>query len=233
MRATKLQATFVSILAALSVSATPLPSSATKARGPKHRVVIVDTGLNFELETIKPHLCPTGHRDFTGTGVQDDDGHGTEVAALIVANAGDANYCLVVYKFFTRKVRRSWNAALISAIREVHQQKFELANLSLSGEGFLQEEQDVFKMNTFTRFIVAAGNDGVNLDEEPRYPASYGFANIEAVGALDKNTNKRLPISNYGSIVRHWEKAEATSYATAIKTGKVIKETFGGRSVAK
>jgi len=45
------------------------------------------------------------------------------------------------------------------------------------------------------------------------------------VGALTEE-GKRQKISNYGTVVTEWEKAKATSYATAIKTGKLIHERF-------
>lgn len=221
MRATMIRTLVVSILAILSVSATPIK------RGPTHRIAVVDTGLDLDSEEFKPYLCPTGHRDFTGLGIQDDDGHGSEVTGLIISNARGSDFCIVVYKFFSNRARLSWNSALLGALREINRQRFEVANLSLSGEGFLQDEYSEFKANQFTTFVTAAGNDGVSLDEDPRYPASYGFKNIIVVGALNKFTGKKRELSNYGSIVKNWEKAEATSFATAITTGKIIKARFG------
>jgi hypothetical protein len=116
----------------------------------------------------------------------------------------------------------------MEALAEVSKEKIKLVNLSLSGEGFLKEEDDYFYGNRQITFVTAAGNDAVNLDEEPRYPASYDHGNIIVVGALDKYTGKRHEISNYGNRVKYWEKAEATSYATAIRTGKIIEKKFGG-----
>jgi subtilisin family serine protease len=116
----------------------------------------------------------------------------------------------------------------MQALHEVSKEKFKLANLSLSGAGYLKEEDEYFYNNRQTIFVTAAGNDGVDLKEDPRYPASYDYPNIWVVGALDKHSGQRHEISNYGYRVRFWEKADATSYATAIKTGKVIKEMFGG-----
>jgi hypothetical protein len=45
--------------------------------------------------------------------------------------------------------------------------------------------------------ICAAGNDGINIDFQPHYPASYNNDNIIAVAATDEN-DKLTNISNYG-----------------------------------
>lgn len=221
MRATKLRATFVSIIAILSASATEADN------WQPNRVAVIDTGLDIKSDYYKPFLCKDGHKDFTGMGIQDDDGHGTKVVDLIVRNSNSNNFCLVIYKFFTRKLEFNSNEALISALKEIKTQRIPVANLSLSGAGYIGEEEEEFAKNKFTIFVVAAGNDGVNLDDSPRYPASYEFTNVWAVGALDKYTNQKLKISNYGKRVRHWEKESATSYATAVKTGKLIRILFG------
>lgn len=221
MRATKLRATFVSIITLLSASATEAYN------WQPNRVAIIDTGLDIKSDYYKPFLCKTGHKDFTGTGIQDNDGHGTDIANLIINNSHTSNFCLVIYKFYTTKVKRSWNEELMNALREVSKEKITLVNLSLSGEGFLKHEDDYFYANRNVTFVTAAGNNDVNLDEDPRYPASYDYPNIKVVGALDKYTGEKHVVSNYGKRVQYWERADATSYATAIRTGKIIKEKFG------
>lgn len=193
----------------------------------ENRVAVIDTGLDIESEYYKPFLCKTGHKDLTGTGIKDEEGHGTEIVNLIIKNSESTNFCLVIYKFFSRKKRTESSDFLMQALLLIAKEKITLVNLSLSGSGYLKEEDEYFASNRFITFIAAAGNDGVNLDFQPRYPASYDYPNIVVVGALDKYTSQKIPISNYGRRVQHWEKAEATSYATAIKTGKVIKERFG------
>lgn len=193
----------------------------------KNRVAVIDTGLDIKSDNYKPFLCKDGHKDFTGTGIGDRDGHGTAIVDLIIKNTKTKNFCLVIYKFFTAQVKQSWNRALLNALEEVRKEKIQLANLSLYGQGFIEEEDEYFRKNNFTLFITAAGNDGINIDRNPRYPASYGYQNIWVVGALTPGTNSVNKISNYGQTVVYWEEATATSYATAIKTGKLIEEKFG------
>lgn len=47
-------------------------------------------------------------------------------------------------------------------------------------------------------FVAAAGNDGVNIDASPHYPASYTSTNLIAVAAID-SLGQRASYSNYGT----------------------------------
>ena len=45
-------------------------------------VAVIDTGI--DAQAFNRHvLCKTGHKDFTGTGIQDRHGHGTHISGLI------------------------------------------------------------------------------------------------------------------------------------------------------
>jgi hypothetical protein len=62
------------------------------AEEPKPIVVaVIDTG-----KAVDPKLkyCKYGHKDITGTGLEDNNGHGTNVASLIAREAKGANYCV-------------------------------------------------------------------------------------------------------------------------------------------
>lgn len=191
-----------------------------------NRVAVIDTGI-FVNDKNRPYLCKFGHKDFTGYGLQDDEGHGTAVVNYIIDNAKTKNFCIVVFKFYQSGLSTQQIIfATIQALREVKRQKISLVNYSASGGSHSLEEEIAILQLPLTTIVVAAGNDGVNLDTSPRYPASYGHGNILVVGALDEDGN-RQKISNYGQVVTAWEKARATSYATAIKTGKIIKQRFG------
>lgn len=191
----------------------------------ENRVAVIDTGIIVN-EKNAPYLCKTGHRDFTGMGLYDEEGHGTEVVNYIIDNAKTKNFCIVMLKFYDKSLATSQiinNTVL--AILEAKRLNIKLINYSANGPSRSAEEEFAIRSNLDITFVVAAGNDGVNLDENPRYPASYGYSNIIAVGALDKN-GFRHKVSNYGSVVLDWEEAKATSFATAIKTGKIINKRF-------
>jgi hypothetical protein len=85
--------------------------------GPSHKIVVavVDTGLDPELMNDSS-ICPDGHKDFTGQGLQDINGHGTHISYLIDQYAknfillkdGDSsklksiksNYCQIILKYY-------------------------------------------------------------------------------------------------------------------------------------
>ena len=191
----------------------------------ENRVAVIDTGIAVN-EKNRPYLCDSGHRDFTGLGLYDEDGHGTKVVDYIIDNAKTKKFCIVVFKFYDRALSTSQVIdATVRALFEVKRQKIKLVNYSASGGARSIEEEVAIRNTLSTTIVVAAGNDGVNLDLSPRYPASYGYSNMIVVGALDKH-GERQKISNYGTAVTEWEVATATSYATAIKTGKLINIFF-------
>lgn len=191
----------------------------------ENRVALVDTGIQ-KTDDIKQYLCKDGHRDFTETGLYDQIGHGTEVAGLIIKNASIKNFCLVVIKFYERNLTNEQVMQnSFKAFNYAKQIGAKVINFSASGVSRSEEEASFMRNNPSLYFVVAAGNDNVDLDESPRYPASYGYDNIIVVGALNKDGTKAR-VSNYGTVVFDWEVATATSFATAIKTGKMLKRVF-------
>lgn len=195
----------------------------------ENRVSVIDTGLNIEDPKYKPYLCRYGHKDFTGFGISDNDGHGTAVVDLIIENAKSANFCLVILKFFDPLFKHETTQTAIDAAKRAVLLQSKVVNMSLSGEGYVEEEKRTLASSPGTIFVVAAGNDSVNLDIFPRYPASYNLKNIMVVGALDPDTGDKRLRSNFGTKVVNWELATSTSYATAIKTGKLVFDMLGGR----
>src|SRR5690554_2955448 len=64
-------------------------------------VAIIDSGFDFKsrwykihnkkknedtLPILRPKLCDKEHRDFTGTNMEDENGHGTHIAGLVSTN---------------------------------------------------------------------------------------------------------------------------------------------------
>lgn len=205
------------------------------------RVVVIDTGLDVNDVRFKDKIC--GYRDLTGEGIEDKHGHGTHIAGLIKQYAKDANYCLYIIKFYSERAENFSNTnRMAEAIRDAASSGAKIVNISGGGGSFSEVEYLAIKTHPKVTFIVAAGNDGHNLDNTNHkyYPASYELKNIISVGALGTNGTK-LPISNYGKIITTWEIGEnvlstlpngengvfsGTSMATAIHTGKVIHELY-------
>jgi len=198
------------------------------------RVAVVDSGLNINDPRFKFHLCSSGHYDATGEGLTDSVGHGTSVVSLIIQYARDANYCLQIVKAFSSE---SEVVSYTNALRKAT--NVSIVNISMSGRSYLPKEDGVIKYHPEITYVVAAGNDGVDLDNWKRYPASLNRPNMLVVGSV--NSRFKLSIfSNYGTIVESYEMGEnvpvalpwgngtlsGTSMSTAIKTGKLIYETY-------
>jgi major intracellular serine protease len=204
------------------------------------RVAIVDTGLDLTDTRFTKHLCKEGHKDYTDEGIQDKNGHGTHVAGIIAKFAMDANFCLVIIKYYSETVRIDRWTAYLASLKHAVDLKVNYINLSSNGDGDSKFERELIKNNPDIKFVVAAGNENKNLDVDVTYPASYDYKNVIVVGSTDK-ANKKLPSSNYGKIVDHWALGKdvfstlpnnklgymsGTSQATATITGWLVKKQY-------
>lgn len=180
------------------------------------KVAIIDSGAN-NLKDLR--LCKNPGE------VSDDIGHGTTVAKTITQYA-KGNYCLLIYKAVTSWDEPTLNAARsLTAIYTAIADGAKIINMSYSGDGFDILEQEAIAHNKNVTFVVAAGNNGkdISILSNWVYPASYDLPNMIVVGATDKN-GMRLKDSNYGKYVDAWREESCTSYATARRTGELIKE---------
>ena len=208
------------------------------------KIAVVDSGLNFNDLRFNKHLCQTGSKDFTGEGLSDTNGHGTAIVSLIEEYAGDSDYCIVILKYYSVTSPGQVNLMHeIEALTEATLIGANIVNLSGGGPDFNEEEYLVLKNNPNTTFVVAAGNDGLNIDVPGNeyFPASYRLKNQIVVGNVDEK-NKKAPSSNYGTTGTAVEIGEdilaariigygiigGTSISTAIHTGKLIKERSNG-----
>lgn len=207
----------------------------------KDRVVILDTGLNLEDTRFKSLLCEdVPGVDFTGEGIEDVHGHGTHVTGIIKQFAKDSAYCITIIKYYKRTTTEAeQRKTLFSAYKTISSLKPTWVNFSGGGPSWNDDEYTVIKNNPKTIFIVAVGNDNVNLDEKCNYyPACYKLPNIIRVGSLAK-TGAVSDSTNFGTIVDTYEIGEnvlstlpdgrtgymsGTSMSTATKTGKIIYE---------
>ena len=186
------------------------------------KVVVIDTGISDEWRS-KANLCPEEHKDFTGTGLNDTHGHGTNVVGLIVENAPVRNYCIVVVKAYDRD-KQYVTAALFYALTI----KADVINLSGGGIGPQFAEQWIVSklLERKVLMIVAAGNNGTDLDKDCNfYPACYD-KRITVVGAEAKYSNhgKVVDVVLSGKDQTAFGKTfHGTSQATAIFTGRFLK----------
>ena len=190
-------------------------------------VAVIDTGI--DAQAFNRHvLCKTGHKDFTGTGIQDRHGHGTHISGLIDQYAKSIflgkdknykerfakeqiNYCQVILKFFdTDSSKSTVNApkAVVDAIKWATKLHVDVINYSGGGQEPSLEERaavmDALKQGI--TIVAAAGNEHDYLDDQHHsyYPAMYD-KRIIAVGNWQNDTLGRSPSSNWGPRVNAWE----------------------------
>lgn len=213
-------------------------------------VAVIDTGISSSLKNAN-FLCDTGHMDFTGTGIEDHHGHGTNVSGLIdqyaknlVIDEGSSelevlsrriNYCQVVLKYYDPEQKDAEGLKqYLKALRAAIDLKVDIINISGGGSYFSTEEQILIKkaLDSNIKLVVAAGNNHSDLDNAPFYPANLDNR-LYIVGNLTK-TKQISPTSNFGIKVNTWEIGEkrssynstplsGTSQATAVKSGKLVR----------
>lgn len=206
----------------------------------QERVAVVDTGIYVDDPRYSGLLCKGHNWDFVINKPLTSDlvGHGTAITNLIMDNAKNANYCLLEYDYYTYD---GWHnlSNEIRSIKLAIKDGATIVNISGGGDSFYKEECDVIRKAKNTLFVLAAGNNGRNIDIKGFYPACCNSKNIIVVGAFDRYGRKTLK-SNYGKKVTAWELGEGyvvlpnnnieyetgTSLSTAIHTGKLVLQRY-------
>lgn len=203
-------------------------------------VVVVDTGIDFKDSKITPYICINGHQDYTGEGLHDYVGHGTNVAWQIIKSFNKKKYCVLSVKYYTRTGSMSSNNLNreLEGIKYAMQIKAVLINFSGGGESYSSSEEAAINeaLNSNIKVVVAAGNNGSNLDSKCNFfPACLkSNKNLYVVGSLSKEGNK-MSHSNYGKVVTNWALGDrvedqngkpltGTSQATAVVSGLLLKD---------
>jgi subtilisin family serine protease len=138
---------------------------------------------------------------------QDDNGHGTHVAGIVAARGNNANgnagVCwsakLGAVKFMNSRGKGSVSDA-IEGIEYAVKAGYKIINCSFGSSSKSSALHDAvdYAQSKNALLVVAAGNDGENIDKSPLYPASYGDSNILAVAASTSD-DTLASFSNYGA----------------------------------
>ncbi|WP_415062993.1 S8 family peptidase [Bdellovibrio sp.] len=140
--------------------------------------------------------------------LDDNHGHGTHIAGIIGAEAGNGKgitgiapeVSLMVLKYYDPKVAGTDNLKnTVASIRYAVKMGANIINYSGGGTEFSQEEHDAIAEaeKKGILFVAAAGNERSNSDQHHYYPADYKLRNIISVTAIDPSTQV-LASSNYG-----------------------------------
>jgi hypothetical protein len=190
-------------LAVLAVAAVVVGAT-TSAAGPREReatvtVAVVDTGIDPDAALDGRLDLDASRSVVPGESSIDVDGHGTSMASVVHANAPDAR--LVAVKASGRD--GTSDARLAAAVDHAVAAGAQVVLVSMSGPEALPETTAAIgrAARAGVLVVVAAGNDGVDLDARPRFPASIGDPDVVAVAALGAD-GRVLASSNQGAQVR-------------------------------
>ena len=131
----------------------------------------------------------------------DLDGHGTHVAGTIGAQGnngeGVAGVNWQVQLMPIRLGTFPTAAGIAAGFDYASDNGAKAVNASFGGPRRSLAVADAMRSNPRTLYIAASGNDGVNVDRDPRYPCAERARNLVCVGAMTRSG--RLPsFSNYG-----------------------------------
>jgi thermitase len=183
-----------------------VPEAWATATGAGVTVAVTDTGVEESHPDLLGQLRPDGW-DFVNSDNDpaDDDGHGTHVTGTIAALNGNAvglsgtapDAKVLPLKVLDGTGHGNW-ADLADAWDLAGDMGVKIVNASLGGTGSIPVVNDVVAAHPNTLFVVAAGNDDVDLDLATYTPCEVPSNNVLCVGASDQY-DLRAYFSNYGS----------------------------------
>lgn len=166
------------------------------------KIGIIDTGLN-NPENFQ--LCEGLSKSYVlnETFNNDNQDHGTKVASLIRDNILTKDYCIVMYKVFSKNQANNLDLpAIIKAMQDATNDKIDVLNLSFSGNAFSVLENLAIKrlLDNGTTVVGVSGNEGFKLDKCSVYPACHD-KRIIVVGGYNSNGDvfqkgTRIPASS-------------------------------------
>lgn len=171
-------------------------------------VAIVDSGVNYTLPMVAKRLARDESGEILGYDFQDNDKcpfdlvpgqkpgsgrhHGTRVAGIFLREAPTAR--LIPYRYRAHSFE-----TFARIVEEVAEGPARIIIMSLGGyrKGDWMQFHEAAQARPEILFIISAGNDGRNIDEEPIYPSGFRLDNAIVVGSTDNFG--RLPVaSNWG-----------------------------------
>lgn len=175
-----------------------IESAWTRSRGAQVDIAVIDTGVAATHPDLRGKVCSgvayLGGNGVaqTGKGATDPHGHGTHVAGIAAASAGDGVGIAGVApdaRIMAIRVMdaqgRGHTADVARGITWAVDHGAEVINLSLGGPDTPSMRIAVeYALSNGVVVVAAAGNDGAGLND-PSYPAAYDGA--IAVASYDRN----------------------------------------------
>lgn len=171
-----------------------------------NRQEIPDNGLDDDDNGYIDDVCGFDflHDDGSVYDPEDFDIHGTYVTGIIAAQTGNRlgvagvspGISVLPVKFMGPEGGAISDA--IEGIEYARQMGAMICNLSWGGSEYSQALKDTLEECSDMLFVAAAGNEGVNIEETPYYPAAFDCDNLITVAAVDHRGEKPY-WSNYGT----------------------------------
>ncbi len=172
----------------------------TKGSGVK--IAILDSGIDPNHPDLSSKIA--SQKDFIGTGIDDQYGHGTHVAGLAAAStnnsigiSGTCPDCRLIIGKVLNDNGSGPDSIIIQGIIWASDQSAKVINMSFTGISNSTAKQDAidYAWNKGIVLVAAAGN---NSDTNKTYPAANN--RVIAVAATDNN-DQIASFSNYGTWV--------------------------------
>lgn len=176
-------------------------------RGAGQAIAVVDSGVTASHPDLAGQLDLANAYDYLDrdTNPQDTHGHGTHVTGTIAALADNKLGIAGVApasRVLPLRVMGSSGEGLVSDVIQAFDRAGRLGirvvNASLGASSYTKSLRDVIAAYPETLFVVAAGNDGQDVDAAPTYPCALPLANVVCVGATDAADNP-ASFSNRGA----------------------------------
>ncbi len=209
-------------------SATGAAEAWTQSRGDGVVVAILDSGVQLDHPDLAGNLW-TNPGEIAGNGVDDDrngyvddvhganivspaasatddEGHGTHVAGIVAAHAGNGTGGSGIApgaRIMSVKVldsNRQGNSSLLAkGIRYAVDEGARILNISLNGDGTSSDLDDALRYagDRGATIVTSAGNNSRDLDLSPSYPASSPLPSVLSVTATERNGGL-LSVANRG-----------------------------------
>lgn len=192
-------------------------------------VAVLDSGVDSDADDLQaPGRVPIC-RSYVGDNCrQDDDGHGTSVAAIIAADTdngvGTAGISpnSPIYGYQVCDYYGCPMSQIATALIRAANDGAKVINMSFGGYSYTTAIRDAvrYAMSKDVVIVASSGNDGLNTTDH--FPS--GFEDVLAVAAVTTGTTSRAPFSNYGPdtdltapgtaiVVPYWPKPGADDWA--------------------
>jgi len=182
-----------------------LPNLSLKQRR-EIKIAIIDTGLRKELiHQLKSKIYnPEKIKNFSGydltnTGMNDQLLHGTNISGIILGINQEVK--ILPIKYYSSLFKGNSLNNEVEAIKLAIKSKVDIINLSIAGPDFSKKEKEAILEAEKAGIIIVAstGNDGINIDKSPIYPASLKTKNMIIVSNFDKELNSLDPKSSWSN----------------------------------